>query len=51
MGLAGPLREASCMAYTAAAVILRCVPESSETHPGQDTLNKASVSMLAFIAQ
>ena len=50
MGLVGPLRAASWTAHTASAVTLRWVPELSGMHPGQDTLNKASVSVLVFPA-
>ena len=49
-GLAGPLRVASCMAHTTAAVTQWCVSKVSGTHPGQDTLNKASTLMLVFPA-
>ena len=49
-GLAGYLRVASCMACIATAVTQWCVPIVSGLHPGQDTLNKASASVLVFPA-
>ena len=50
VGLVGPLRVASCMACTATAVTQWFVPKVLGTHQGQDTLDKASGSMLAFPA-
>ena len=37
MGLVEPLRAASCMAHTTAAMTWRWVPELSGMHPSQDT--------------
>ena len=46
MGLVRPLRAAFCTAHTAGAVTWGWVLELSGKHPGQDTLDKASVSIL-----
>ena len=51
MGLMGPLRTTSCTTHTAVAVTLWWVHELSGMHPSQDTLDKASASMLAFLAR
>ena len=48
MGFVGPLRAASCMAHTTAAVTQWGVPVVFGMHTGQDTLNKASTLMLDF---
>ena len=48
--LTGPLGVATCMVCTATAVTQWCVPNVLGTHLGQDTLDKASTSMLVFPA-
>ena len=51
VGFMDPSRAASCTAHTTVAVTLWWVPELSGMHPSQDTLDKASASMLAFPVQ
>ena len=44
-------KAASWIALMAVAVSFRLVPELSGMHSGQDTLNRASASMLVLPAQ
>ena len=48
MGQVGWSRAASWIALMAAALTFRPVPELSGMHSGQDTLDRASASMLAL---
>ena len=48
IGLMGALNGGFLQAFITTAVTQWCVPDTSGTHPGQDTFDKASASMLAF---
>ena len=51
MGKAGWSKAASWIALMAAAFTFRLVPELSGMHSGQDTLDRASASMLVLPAR